>query len=124
MTPWMYALPLLLVVPSPAFSESEFCEMLSGFAVTLNAANGAMIDAITRNEGMAVSCDRKNIDFKKSVALTSSELYARRSGIEKKWNQHYCTNKEWAPVFAAGWSASTTITALDGKSLKVTATCK
>ena len=126
MKPLMYALPLLLVIATPCFSlsEAEFCALLSDFAIKQNVAKGEMIDAITRNEGMSVSCDTKIVDFKKSAALTSPELYLRRSGIQKQWNQHYCTNKEWTPIFAAGWSASTTIAALDGKSLTVTAECR
>jgi len=118
--------PILLLsfVPAMSFDDAAFCERITEFATKANADKPSMADPLTRNEAMAVDCDRKTVKFKKSIALSFSELGETWLAIkQREWNSVYCGDQAWAPIFASGWKVSLTLVTFDGKHMTVFAEC-
>jgi hypothetical protein len=107
----------LFAAPALAFDDVAFCSRLNEYAEKINAKSSS--------EGMTVSCGNRTVDFRKSLALNSSRLDAKWHALQQReWNAIYCRNVAWVPVLANGWKVSTTLTTLDGKSVKIDAVCK
>jgi hypothetical protein len=123
---WL-AIPLvsLSVIPTMALDDATFCQKLTEFAASANADRSPAPDALTRNDEMVVDCDRKTVDFKKSVALSYSELGDTwHASKQREWNSAYCRNVQWAPIFASGWKVSMTVRTFDGKRVTFFAECR
>jgi len=123
---WL-AVPMLAlsVIPAMAFDDAAFCPLLTEFAAETNADKPDAPDPLTSNDAVVVDCDRKTVRFKKSVALSSSELGETwHVSKQREWNTAYCANEEWAPIFASGWQVSATVTTFDGKRVTFFAECR
>ena len=126
MTRWL-AVPMSLLfgIPAVAFDDAAFCQRLTDFAAKANADKPGATDPLTRNDAMVVDCDRKTVQFKKSVALSYSELGETwHVSKQREWNSVHCGNVEWAPIFVNGWKVSTTVTTFDGKRVTFFAECE
>jgi len=102
----LLALPVLMttLVGNPQF-DAAFCKMLTVSAVKTNAEKGSMVDSVTRNEGMEVSCDKKSVAFKKSLTVHASQLEAGwLANAEKRHDEGMCSIEDWAYAVKTGWS--------------------
>jgi hypothetical protein len=82
-----------------------------------------MVDTITRDEGVSVSCVRKAIDFRKSVALSAPELDPQWKTLTQNQLRELYGRDGGVPVISEGWVVSTTVTTFDGKSFTMFADC-
>ena len=123
---WWVALILWLsVTPAIAFDDAAFCRQLSDYAIKANREKTHAPDALTTNGAMLVDCDRKIVEFKKSVALSYSELDATwQARRQREWNSAYCRTAEWAPIFVSGWKVSMTVRTFDGRRVTFFAECE
>jgi len=122
MTP-LLALPLVLTLANPSF-DAAFCKMLTNSAVKVNAEKGSMVDSITRNEGMEVSCDKKSVAFKKSLTVNASQMNdGWQARTDKRHNEGLCKLEDWAFAIKTGWTVSMPLTTRDGKTFTLTAKC-
>jgi hypothetical protein len=113
----------LSVVPAMAFDDAAFCQLLTKFAKT-TADKQVASEPLTTNDAILVDCDRKTVEFKRSVALSYSELNpAWQASKQREWNSEYCRNAEWAPIFESGWQVSMTVRTFDGKRVTFFAEC-
>jgi hypothetical protein len=119
----LLALPLLMTLANPQF-DAAFCKMLTDGAVKVNAEKGSMVDLVTRNEGVIVSCNTKSVEFKKSLTVNASELKDGWQAFhEKRHNEGLCKLEDWAFAVKTGWSVSMPFTTLDGKTFTLIAKC-
>ena len=118
---------LLLLVPAMAsaaeFDDESFCNVMMEQQKKINADAGQMVDAVTRNDGVAVLCSTKIIDFKKFMASDSSKM---REGWQdrkaKQWNEIYC-NGVFLDAINNGWTVAFTLIFQDGNRFWYKANC-
>ena len=122
MTP-LLALPLVMTLANPSF-DAAFCKMLTDSAVKVNSEKGSMVDSITRNDGMVVSCNTKSVEFKKSLTVNASQLKDGWQAFhEKRRNEALCKLEDLAFAVNTGWSVAMPSTTLDGKTFTLIAKC-
>ena len=107
------------------FDDAAFCKSMQEFAVKANKDAGSMLDANTRNDGLAVLCAEKVIDFKKFLIAPS---YMMRPGWKdrksKQWRDIYCKDPYSKLAIQNGWTIATTMTTTDGDRSWITADCQ
>jgi hypothetical protein len=121
-TIWVFvALPVRAI----AFDDGDFCKAFQQIAVDLNKRAGKMIDSMTRHDSMAVLCDSKVANFKKTLLVPTTQL---REGwqyrMQQHWTQIYCADPIWSEAIRSGWTISTTLTTDDGARHYITAECR
>ena len=107
---------VLILAPaqvSAAFDDVEFCGEMKGFSERAKQDVGVMVDAVTRNDGTAVLCGLRVIDFKKfSTAPTTAYREGWRARKERQWSETSC--QYFSAALKAGWTISQTLTFIDG----------
>ena len=112
-------------VRSQQFDDTAFCETMHKFAANANKDAGSLVDAHTRNDGMAVLCATKVVDFKKFIDVPQD---AMRPGWKDRksdqWRNIYCNDPFWRSAIQNGWTVATTIVTVDGDRTWIEAVCK
>ncbi|SRR6266404_6924656 len=122
----LFIVPFALLITSAKaqFADKEFCDPMRQFADKANKDAGSMLDSITRNDGMAVLCSSKIVDFKKFLNVDDSSF--RDGWVQRKqqqWNEIYCKDNYWLKAIAAGWTVAQTMTFVNGKRYWMKAEC-
>src|SRR5262245_21017840 len=97
---------LLLLAPHPAsaFSDSDFCVVAQQLATATQADVCVWIDRQTRNAGMAVTCDRKTVEFTRfTYAPAASMDPAWRERKTADWSALHCASPVWKEAIRNGW---------------------
>ncbi len=129
---WLLCLSIFIlggVLLSPSsyaaeFSDKEFCKAMTDLMTNINKDAGQMVDATTRNDGGAVLCNSKIVDYKKFLKAPSTAM--REGWKERKnaqWNEIYCKGP-FLDAIRNGWTISTTLTTIDGDRTWIKANCK
>jgi hypothetical protein len=87
------ALLLAAVGPTSAFSDREYCIVAQQLATATQGDVGVWIDRQTRKAGMAVSCDRRTVEFTRFTYAPSAAMDAawkQRKGAD--WNAVHCAS--------------------------------
>ncbi len=123
MTP-LLALPLVITLAANPQFDAGFCKMLTNNVAKVNAAKGSMVDSITRNEGIELSCDKKSVAFKKSLTVNASQLpEGWLASADERHNKGLCVLEDWKFAIKTGWTISMPITTRDGQNFTLTAKC-
>lgn len=105
------------------FDDAVFCSEAEAFKEKGEVDVGKMVDKFTRNDGMAVLCGIKTIEFKKFLFANESEM--RVGWQERKaaqWDAIYCEGANLEAI-KNGWTIATSFIAKDGKRFWHAATC-
>jgi hypothetical protein len=119
----------LTFVPCAAFgnefSEDEFCSQITEMAEKLNAEGSSMVDAGTRQDGMAAICSLKVVEFKKFVNMPITSLREGWQGRKQaQWNKIYCDNNSpFRSAIDNGWTIGVLTTFIDGEQHRIKAAC-
>lgn len=111
-------------VAQGAFDEAAFCAAAKDAAQKMNQESPMMVDNLTRQDGMAVVCAARMVDFKKSILVKQSDF--REGWLERKqaqWNELYCPNEIMGPAIRAGWTVQMTLTFASGERYRISAKC-
>jgi len=107
-----------------AFDEAAFCRQIDAFNARGNAKKGQMVDPLTRNEGMHADCQRRTVEFLKSVAVAASELTPPwLAAKQKEWSDLHCKDRVWSAMMSGGWQIVLLLATFDGKQLRLVAQC-
>ena len=112
------------VAPALAFDDREFCVVAQQLATAAEKDIGVWIDRQTRNAGMAVSCDRKTVQFTRFTYAPSASMNAawkERKGAD--WSSVHCNSPVWKEAIASGWKVVLSQTAADSGQVTITAQC-
>ncbi len=123
---WL-ALPVLLVVatPSLAFDDAAFCKMLTENLADANATKGTVVDSITREDGMELSCDQKSVAYKRIITIDAAQMKPGWQAYEqKRYRAAMCRLEPWASAIVSGWTVSMPVTTRDGQRFILTAKCQ
>ena len=117
---------LLLTTAAPAFAfeDREFCVVARQFAIAAEKDIGIWIDRVTRNAGMAVSCDRKTVEFTRFTYASSAAMdqaWKERKGVD--WNAIHCGSAVWNEAIRNGWKIVLSQTSADGGKVLIAAEC-
>ena len=83
-----------------------------------------MVDPVTRNDGMAVLCNTKVVEYKKSMIVDFSMLRdGWKERKQKQWNSIYCDGSHWQKLIDDGWTVSTTLISKSGERFWFKAEC-
>jgi hypothetical protein len=95
------------------------------FVASGNSGKGRMVDQLTRDDGMTASCQTKTVEFKKSVALSSSDLNERWRAVKRQeWNAIHCSDKTWAAMASSGWQIVAAVTTTNREEIKFVVECR
>ncbi len=106
------------------FDDAAFCKQMEAFKANGEVDVGKMVDKYTRNDGIAVLCGNKIVDFKKFMFANQNDM--REGWQDRKaaqWNSIYCEG-EWLEAINNGWTVALTLVTQDGKRFWHKATCK
>ena len=103
------------------FTDAQFCQQMQDLAAKINRNIGARLDEVTVQSGMAVRCNEKLVEFKKTLKIPFSNLQDPQ--WRKRLNDIYCTNDTLLQAVASGWQVTTTITDSTSERLRMTARC-
>ena len=94
---------------------------MQDLAAKINREIGAKLDEITVQSGMAVRCNERLVEFKKTLRIPFSNLHDRQWRL--RLNHIYCTDDTLLQAIASGWQVTTTITDSTSEQLRITARC-
>ena len=115
---------LIATPPALALDDKEFCVSAQQLAIAAEKDVGVWIDRVTRNAGMAVSCDRKTVEFTRFTYASSASMNdAWRQSKAADWNAVHCNSRIWNEAIANGWKIVLSQTAADGGQVSITAQC-
>ncbi len=123
---WL-ALPVLLVAATPsfAFDDAAFCKMLTESLAEANATKGTVLDLITREDGMALSCDQKSVAYKRVITIGAAQMKPGWQAYEQqRYRKAMCKLEPWSSAIVSGWSVSMPVTTRDGQRFILTAKCQ
>ena len=122
-----FAVVFLRLTSFPAiaanFNDAVFCSEAEVFKKNGEVDVGKMVDGFTRNDGMAVLCGNKTIEFKKFLYANESEM--RVGWKERKatqWDAIYCESA-YREAIKNGWTIAVSFITKDGKRFWHAATC-
>jgi hypothetical protein len=110
--------------PALSFDDGEFCVAAQQLALAANNDVDLWLDRVTRNDGVSVSCEKRLVEFKRSVRGTGTSLdqsWRERKGGE--WNDTHCHNRIWSEAILNGWNIAASFTASDGARVTIRAHC-
>ena len=85
---------------------------------------GVWIDRVTRNAGMAVTCDRKTVEFTRFTYAPSASMdEAWKASKSADWNATHCSSGVWGEAIRGGWKIVLSQTSADGGQVRITAQC-
>lgn len=103
--------------------DDEFCKILTDMASARNAEGPKMVDHVTRDDGMAVLCSLKAVEFKKFMFASQAEMRPGwRERKAKQWNDIYC-NGATRENIEDGWTIALVLVLQDGTRFRHAATC-
>jgi hypothetical protein len=114
-----------LGVANDASFDEAFCKKMKQFQQNVLQDIGAMLDSVTRNDGMAVFCGNKIVEFKKFVIVSETEIregWKERKGAQ--WDEIMCGNDVIREAVDGGWIIANLMTFSDGKRFRHTANCR
>ena len=115
---------LLATAPALALDDKEFCVSAQQLAIAAEKDVGVWIDRVTRNAGMAVSCDRKTVEFTRFTYAPSASMNdAWKASKAADWNAVHCNSRIWNEAIANGWKIVLSQTSADGGQVTITAQC-
>lgn len=115
---------LAATIPASAFSDREFCIVAQQLATATQGDVGVWIDRQTRNAGMAVSCDRRTVEFTRFTYAPSAAMDAawkQRKGAD--WNAVHCASAVWNEAVRNGWKVVLVQASADGGRVTIAAEC-
>lgn len=127
---FLFVAIVLISLSSPLYSSSfddeSFCMTLESFKADLDKDTGKMVDKYTRNDGMALLCGGKIVEYKKFLFVDASDMRSGwQSRKEQQWNDLYCNDeKVWLDAINNGWTVAFSIITQDGKRFWHKAECK
>jgi hypothetical protein len=105
-----------LGVANDASFDEVFCKKMKQFKQNGLQDIGAMLDSITINDGMAVFCGNKIIEFKKIIIVSGAEI---REGWEERknaqWDEIMCSNDLIRKAVDGNWIIANLMTFSDGR---------
>jgi hypothetical protein len=117
-------LVLATVAPAFAFVDREFCVVAQQFAIAAEKDIGVWIDRVTRNAGMAVSCDKKTVEFTRFTYAPSASMdQAWKERKAADWNAIHCGSAVWNEAIRNGWKIVQSVNAADGGRILIAAQC-
>jgi hypothetical protein len=110
--------------PASAFEDREFCVVARQLAIAAEKDIGVWIDRTTRNAGMAVSCDRKTVEFTRFTYAPSASMdQAWKARKTADWNAVHCASPVWNEAIRNGWKVVQSVNAADGGRVLIAAQC-
>ncbi len=119
-------LVLLLATAAPAFAfeDREFCVVARQLAMAAEKDIGVWIDRVTRKAGMAVSCDKKTVEFIRFTYAPSAAMdQAWKERKAADWNAIHCGSAVWNEAIRNGWKIVLSQTSADGGKALIAAEC-
>jgi hypothetical protein len=115
---------LLGAAPAAALDDRDFCVLAQQLAIAAEKDVGVWIDRVTRNAGMAVSCDRKTVEFTRFTYAPSSSMNdAWKQSKAADWSATHCSSRVWGEAIRGGWKVVLSQTSADGGQVTITAQC-
>jgi hypothetical protein len=112
------------LAPALAFDDREFCLAAQQIVIAAEKDVGLWIDRVTRNAGMAVSCERKLVKFERftyAPSASMTEAWRERSAAE--WNATHCNSPIWGDAIRNGWKIVLVVTSADGRQVTLSTQC-
>ena len=112
------------LAPALAFDDRELCVAAQQIAIAAEKDVGLWIDRVTRNAGMAVSCERKQVKFERftfAPSASMNEAWRERNAAE--WNATYCNSPIWTDAIRNGWKIVLVVTSADGRQVTLSTQC-
>ena len=116
-----------MVSATPVLAQSPdelLCQMASEAAATTNAAGPVAVDAMTMQDKIEVTCDKKTIVARFSRKDAST---AQPEGWQGEWQDKldaaYCGDQATREVIAGGWTLTESTTFSDGVVFEIKAAC-
>ncbi|MEK7821187.1 MAG: hypothetical protein AAB543_08775 [Pseudomonadota bacterium] len=104
-----FALAAALSAPAPVgaqaqgFSDDEFCRALSEEAAAANRRGSFWIDVAIRDDGMAVFCVQKTVEYRLYMNLDPSHLTAEWQNVRQAhWSVRNCREPTLSAI-RNGW---------------------
>lgn len=111
---------------SEQLSDKVFCSQAKQLSDKTNSEGKVWVDAMTRQDGMAVICNLKIIEYKKFLKANTVDM--REGWQDRKqsqWDKIYCEEgSTFRNAIDNGWSVSVILTFINGEQHKITAKCK
>jgi len=86
---------------------------------------GVWLDRTTRNAGMAVSCERKQVEFKRFSYAPSAAMNATwKERVAAGWSADYCSRPLWLEAAQNGWKLTLSVWSSDGGHVTLVAECR
>jgi hypothetical protein len=121
----LHSLGLLApVAPAFAFQDREFCVVAQQLAIAAEKDIGVWIDRTTRNAGMAVSCEKKTVEFTRFTYAPSASMdQAWKERKAADWNAVHCASPVWSEAIHNGWKIVLSQNSADGARVLIAARC-
>jgi hypothetical protein len=119
-----YLLATVAAGPALAFQDREFCVVAQQLAAAAEKDIGVWIDRTTRNAGMAVSCEKKIVEFTRFTyvpAASMDQAWKERKGSD--WSAIYCSSAVWNEAIRNGWKVVLSQNSADGGRVLIAAKC-
>src|SRR5262245_25702752 len=123
---WVAVVVVLAAARSAfAFDDRDFCVAVSQLALAADKDIGLWIDRVTRNGGIALSCDRKLVEFKRFTYASSALLNeAWRERTSTQWSASHCGSPIWGDAIRNGWNVVLVVSSADGARIALNAQCR
>lgn len=116
---------LLASTPVLAFDDKGFCVVARQLAHAAEKDVGIWIDRVTRNAGMAASCDLKVIEFTRFTYIASTSMTAGwKAARSSEWNASLCSSPLWREAIDNGWTVALAVSSVDGSRATFKAQCR
>lgn len=120
---------ILIATPqqSHAFlGMNSFCKDMQAEAEAYNAETGTMLDEITRQDRMFVSCESKRIVATVMVDGTKADMNKDwEQTMQEQWNANFCApGSPHLKAIKKGWTIVSQSVFKNGDIHRITATCK
>jgi hypothetical protein len=113
------------VCPASAFDDQDVCVLAEQLALAAERDVGVWIDRLTRNAGMAVSCQQMTVEYRRfSYAPSASMTADRKARKSADWNATHCGSAVWKEAISRGWKIILNETSADGGHASFTARCE
>ena len=107
-----------------AFSNDAFCVLVKEIANKTNAESPVWVDGITRQDGLAVFCSLKTVEFAKFIKVNPSDFRKGWQGRKQsQWNSIYCKGT-FREAIDHGWHIILQATFVNGFRHRIYAKCE
>ncbi len=107
------------------FNEEVFCNYMKDFSQKVNSEGPVWVDHATRQDGVAVICNTKIVEYKKFMNVSSADLRVGwQERKQEQLNDIHCTDDSpFRQAIDNGWNIKMLLTFIDGKTARFTAYC-